>query len=388
MARYKNVVTTEFINQFKTIGRKAAEKEITSMERQQRQLNETQKKSNKSTKESGKEATTAREKWARFLGIGLSAMFISQGLASAFSGMMRPILEITGVFDVWRATLISVLGPVLIPFSLFLIKIMTSMMDLPKPVKIIIGVFVGLAAIVFTLISWLAQLFLLFISLAGKGATVGSFFTLVGTVLGWVASIVLILYGAISVVTGFLKSNFWPVLKGILLILAGVLGIIALVVGGWIPALIAGVITLIVFLAEKFQWMRSLLMTLALPLKTIFELIMAIVEGFKTGDWGKAFKELPGKIIKGTLIGDAAGAMGANIPGLAEGGIVTKPTLAMVGEAGPEAVVPLGAGNTGGGVNIQINLSNAQFKNNGQMNNLIQMIKSALREELRRLGLA
>ena len=29
------------------------------------------------------------------------------------------------------------------------------------------------------------------------------------------------------------------------------------------------------------------------------------------------------------------------IPEMASGGIVTKPTLAMVGEAGPEAVVPL-----------------------------------------------
>ena len=29
------------------------------------------------------------------------------------------------------------------------------------------------------------------------------------------------------------------------------------------------------------------------------------------------------------------------IPGLREGGIISKPTLAMIGEKGPEAVVPL-----------------------------------------------
>ena len=34
-----------------------------------------------------------------------------------------------------------------------------------------------------------------------------------------------------------------------------------------------------------------------------------------------------------------------SIPRLAEGGIVTKPTLAVIGEAGPEAVVPLSGGN-------------------------------------------
>jgi phage-related minor tail protein len=43
-----------------------------------------------------------------------------------------------------------------------------------------------------------------------------------------------------------------------------------------------------------------------------------------------------------------------NIPMLAEGGIVNRPTLAMIGEAGPEAVVPLNKGGLGG-VTIQIN---------------------------------
>ena len=43
-----------------------------------------------------------------------------------------------------------------------------------------------------------------------------------------------------------------------------------------------------------------------------------------------------------------------NIPTLAAGGIVTSPTLAMLGEAGPEAVVPLGLGGMGGGITINI----------------------------------
>jgi hypothetical protein len=43
------------------------------------------------------------------------------------------------------------------------------------------------------------------------------------------------------------------------------------------------------------------------------------------------------------------------IPKLAKGGIVTRPTLALIGEAGPEAVVPLGKGGGMGTVNITIN---------------------------------
>jgi hypothetical protein len=43
-----------------------------------------------------------------------------------------------------------------------------------------------------------------------------------------------------------------------------------------------------------------------------------------------------------------------NIPRLAEGGIVNSPTLALIGEAGPEAVVPLNRMNTGGGVTVNV----------------------------------
>jgi hypothetical protein len=45
-----------------------------------------------------------------------------------------------------------------------------------------------------------------------------------------------------------------------------------------------------------------------------------------------------------------------NIPMLAEGGIVTGPTLAMIGERGPEAVVPLDRYN-GGGANVTIHVN-------------------------------
>ena len=47
-----------------------------------------------------------------------------------------------------------------------------------------------------------------------------------------------------------------------------------------------------------------------------------------------------------------------NIPMLANGGIVTSPTLALIGERGPEAVVPLSrGGGYGGGTNVTIHVN-------------------------------
>ena len=43
-----------------------------------------------------------------------------------------------------------------------------------------------------------------------------------------------------------------------------------------------------------------------------------------------------------------------NIPRMAEGGIVSSPTLALIGEAGPEAVVPLDRLQNGGGITINV----------------------------------
>jgi hypothetical protein len=42
---------------------------------------------------------------------------------------------------------------------------------------------------------------------------------------------------------------------------------------------------------------------------------------------------------------------------MADGGIVTGPTTAVIGEAGPEAVIPLDQlGRFGGGMNVTINM--------------------------------
>lgn len=68
-----------------------------------------------------------------------------------------------------------------------------------------------------------------------------------------------------------------------------------------------------------------------------------------------------------------------DIPHLAAGGVVTRPTLALLGEAGPEAVVPLGSGHLGGNTYI--------FQNHGvigSQNELQQWLYAALESGARR----
>ena len=42
---------------------------------------------------------------------------------------------------------------------------------------------------------------------------------------------------------------------------------------------------------------------------------------------------------------------------MAGGGIVRRPTLAMIGERGPEAVIPLGRGGGMGSMNVPVNIA-------------------------------
>jgi len=63
-------------------------------------------------------------------------------------------------------------------------------------------------------------------------------------------------------------------------------------------------------------------------------------------------------LITAGLIGAAFGAMIASIAKFAEGGIVTKPTLGMVGEAGPEAIIPLSKmGDMGGKTELHFHVA-------------------------------
>lgn len=75
-----------------------------------------------------------------------------------------------------------------------------------------------------------------------------------------------------------------------------------------------------------------------------------------------------------------------NIPTLAKGGIVKSPTLAMIGEAGPEAVVPLPKGK-GAGMGMTFNLNiNAPVYGPGGIQELARQLEVAVQRATSRNG--
>jgi hypothetical protein len=187
-----------------------------------------------------------------------------------------------------------------------------------------------------------------------------TFLVIAGVIGGLAAAIVAInvalkVYNAVQVITNALTA-VWN----------------ALLLANPITLVVLAVVALIAILAAlyfKFDGVRKIVDTVFKAITTgvkfsfdaikgYFEFMMGVYKSIFNGIaklWnntiGKLSFEFPGWV-------PGLGGKGfsvPNIPMLAEGGIVTGPTLAMIGEAGPEAVIPLDRlGGMGGGVTVNV----------------------------------
>ena len=131
---------------------------------------------------------------------------------------------------------------------------------------------------------------------------------------------------------------------------------------GWIlPG--GALIKALFFLRDNWKtiWngMVSVVKLIANPIIGIINVVISAINGLLRAMNAISFGIAPVKVLGKTVIPGFTFdpfnfGMIPKIPKLAEGGIVRSPTLAMLGEAGPEAVVPLGRGGMGGGVTINI----------------------------------
>jgi trimeric autotransporter adhesin len=86
--------------------------------------------------------------------------------------------------------------------------------------------------------------------------------------------------------------------------------------------------------------------------------------------------------VGGSVGGAVSGSIHAIVPHLAAGGIVTGPTLALIGEAGPEAVVPLSRSG-GFGTNINITITGNTISKNVDVRSIAQGVSDELVRTLR-----
>ena len=184
---------------------------------------------------------------------------------------------------------------------------------------------------------------------------------LVGPVSDLISNIVRIIQGLTDFVFGVFTGDWQRAWDGIKAIFEGVMnGLAAIIDIAWLAvkfavgSLIDGV---------KLLWDWSFLSDWVDKAFDVGAgLVQAIVDGIKSAPG--AIKDAITSLIPGSgIVSKAWDIFSSPFPG-ATGGIVTRPTLALIGEAGPEAVVPLNrspgssplpAGG-GGDVNVTVNM--------------------------------
>ena len=154
-----------------------------------------------------------------------------------------------------------------------------------------------------------------------------------------------------------------------------------------VAALVAG----IVLAYKHFDAFRNIVDTVGRAIKTgflayfevikteaqiLYDVFKAVFNGIATL-WNNSVGKLSFKAPSWVPGIGGKGFDVPNIPMLAAGGIVTSPTLAMIGERGPEAVIPLTGPNAGGGMGgntVNINV------NGGDPNAVVNALRTYMRQ--------
>ena len=376
----------------------------------------------------------------------LGVMFFGMMMQRMFMGLLQPVMEAFGVFEIFRLMLLTLFLPVMEMIFPFLMSMMEWFMNLPDPVKKAIGIFVVLGAIFATVLMVIGQFALGIGSLIQFFPMLGGVIKAVGVVIAGlggavIAVIAIIIAVAIGIFVAF-KENFMNIklaakfmidgfkrmFKGLIDWFATPFRIIAALIrgdftGAW-DAIKRGFMGMVNFIIGLLQGLYFAVTIIAIGLFRVFKWLWdMIVKGF---NWlrdklvGRSiipdminaiikwFWKIPNVIksvvrfvgnafigVGNTIINVWNKVMGAiskaiitvlrgvdvvigvlnripginiggyswniswgkipSIPRLAGGGIINKPTLAMLGEEGPEAVVPLNKDNFQGAAITQEN---------------------------------
>lgn len=169
-------------------------------------------------------------------------------------------------------------------------------------------------------------------------------------------SLMKIATAAFVAMTGaIIALNIAMALNPVSLVVAGIIAVGAALVAAY--QRFEGFRNIVNAVFEGLKWYVGMAKDQFLSLVGIFKTVFNALGSAWNNTIGKLSIKIPN--IPG-LPGRGTEFSFPKIPALAEGGVVTQPTLALIGEAGPEAVVPLDRMNgMGGGTTVNINVQGA-----------------------------
>jgi phage-related protein len=305
----------------------------------------------------------------------LGLMFAGMALTNTIKGLFQPVMDAFGVMDLWSTLLLVTFLPIMNLLMPLFLSLFNFFMGLPEPVKMVIGVLA-----IFAFILGMVAVVMGTVALAmGSIILVGApLFATIAIIVGVI--ILLVLAAALIIknwdkITAFFR-NLWDGIKNIFM-----------AVVNWIVGVFEKPIQAIM---DKFNAFKTFFSTLFDGIKNTF---IGFINSVLTGIEKMINNAISGlnrlisllNKIPGVNIKSIGSVTLPRIPMLADGGIVTKPTLAMVGEAGPEAVVPLnGKNNFGGGVVINQTINVSGF-NKEDIAKLIRDANNKLMSDVQRL---
>lgn len=133
----------------------------------------------------------------------LGVMFFGMSMQRMFAGLLRPVMDAFGVFDIFRLMLLVLFLPIMKMLFPMFMKLMKWFLELSPTVKMIIGIFVVL------------------------GVIFGTILMIVGTLILGIGSLILIwpiLASAASAAIAVIAAVFWPIVAIIAIIIAIVAG--------------------------------------------------------------------------------------------------------------------------------------------------------------------
>tara|TARA_R110000824_G_scaffold75490_1_gene191594 strand:+ start:307 stop:1989 length:1683 start_codon:yes stop_codon:yes gene_type:complete len=284
---------------------------------------------------------------AQFYGITVAALagvMLAWGLF--IGGLVALWMVATGKFSDGVAWIVTIVGVAMLAIGLVII------LGLTWPVAIVIALIVGIVALVIRYWDQITAMF------TGGGAKARS-----GLKRGESS-----VQSAAKAVLGFILTPYKILWK----------------LGG---ALIRGITGGIRWILETVERTANVFMNTPGSMKTR---LIAAFKDLARSVYTKLYDifsfTIPAFSIAGKqLWGDTLVEILPNIPMLAKGGIVTSPTLAMIGEAGPEAVVPLGKGG-GMGNTFNINIDVSGMTDRSDKRAFAMQISDEIQKEMRRYG--